>query len=144
MFGIRLQVLALQHDPEPPNQEPSNQNPIIALGWKFRKALLKPLREMPVKARQWPSLQRPGRHLPFIAQQLKRQKESPRLGRLLLLYVDDAYDGATPFGKVRRRAFKIMPSEKLQLVGQRMSTKPSSQLTLRWVNRPGYRGGLLA
>jgi TnpA family transposase len=68
----------------------------------------------------------------FIAQQLKRQKESPRLGRLLLLYVDDAYDDTTPFGKVRRRAFKIMPRAKLQLVGQRMSTKPSSQLTLRW------------
>ena len=51
---------------------------------------------------------------------------------MLRLYVDDAYDGATPFGKVRRRAFKIMPREKLQLVGQRMSTKSSSQLTLRW------------
>ena len=68
----------------------------------------------------------------FIEQQLKRQKESPRLGRLLLLYVDDAYDDATPFGKVRRRAFKIMPRAKLQLVGERMSTRRSSQMTLRW------------
>ena len=68
----------------------------------------------------------------FIEQQLKRQKESPRLGRLLLLYVDDAYTDATPFGTVRRRAFKIMPRAKLQLAGQRMSTRPSTQLTLRW------------
>jgi TnpA family transposase len=68
----------------------------------------------------------------FIAQQLKRQKESPRLGRLLLLYVDDAYTDATPFGTVPRRAFKIMPRAKLQLAGERMSTRPSTQLTLRW------------
>ena len=68
----------------------------------------------------------------FIEQQLKRQKESPRLGRLLLLYVDDAYADTTPFGTVRRRAFKIMPRAKLQLAGQRMSTRPSTQLTLRW------------
>jgi hypothetical protein len=68
----------------------------------------------------------------FIEQQLKRQKESPRLGRLLLLYVDDAYDDTTPFGKVRRRAFKIMPRAKLQLAGERMSTRRSSQMTLRW------------
>ena len=68
----------------------------------------------------------------FVAQQLKRQKESPRLGRLLLLFVDDGYADTTPFGTVRRRAFKIMPRDKLQIVGQRMSTRPSSQLTLRW------------
>ena len=68
----------------------------------------------------------------FVEQQLKRQKESPRLGRLLLLYVDDAYADTTPFGTVRRRAFKIMPRAKLLVAGQRMSTRPSTLLTLRW------------
>lgn len=68
----------------------------------------------------------------FVEQQLKSQKESPRLGRLLLLYVDDRVPDTTPFGTVRRRAFKIMPREQLQIAGQRLSTRPRSQLALRW------------
>ena len=38
----------------------------------------------------------------FYEQQLKRQKESPRLGQLLLLYVDATVSDTTPFGNVRR------------------------------------------
>jgi TnpA family transposase len=68
----------------------------------------------------------------FVEQQLKRQKESPRLGRLLLLYVDGSVPDATPFGTVRRRAFKIMPREQVEAAGQRLSTKPVSRLALRW------------
>jgi len=68
----------------------------------------------------------------FIEQQLKSQKESPRLGRLLLLYVDDAVPDTTLFGTVRRRAFKIMPRDELKGAGKRLSTKPVSQLALRW------------
>lgn len=68
----------------------------------------------------------------FVDQQIKRQQESPRVGRLLLLYVDDALTDTTPFGAVRRRAFQIMPREQLQVAGQRLSTKPRSQLALRW------------
>jgi TnpA family transposase len=68
----------------------------------------------------------------FVEQQLKRQKESPRLGRLLLLYVDNSVADATPFGTVRRRAFKIMPREQLEVAGQRLSRRPRSQLALRW------------
>jgi TnpA family transposase len=68
----------------------------------------------------------------FVAQQLKRQKESPRLGQLILLYVDDALPDTTPFGSVRRRAFKIMPREQLEAAGQRLSAQPRSQLALRW------------
>ena len=68
----------------------------------------------------------------FVEQQLKRQKESPRLGHLLLLFVDETVPDTTPFGAVRRRAFKIMPRDQLQVVGQRLSTKPTSQLLLRW------------
>ena len=77
----------------------------------------------------------------FVEQQLKRQKESPRLGRLLLLYVDETVPDAMPFGTVRRRAFKIMPRTQLQSAGQRLSTKPSSRLALRWegVDKLGAR-----
>ena len=68
----------------------------------------------------------------FVAEQVQRQQETPRVGRLLLLYVDDTVADATPFGNVRQRAYKIMPKDALQITGQRMSVKPSSKLALRW------------
>lgn len=68
----------------------------------------------------------------FIEQQLTRQRESPRVGRLLLLYVDDALNDTTPFGTVRQRAFRILPRDQLKVAGQRLSAKPRSQLALRW------------
>ena len=68
----------------------------------------------------------------FIEQQLKRQKESPRLGRLLLLYVDDTVPDTTPFATVRQRAFQIMPRDELKGAGERLSAKPPSQMALRW------------
>lgn len=68
----------------------------------------------------------------FVEQQIKLQQESPRVGRLLLLYVDDTLTDTTPFGAVRRRAFRIMPREQLQVAGKRLSIKPRSQLALRW------------
>ena len=68
----------------------------------------------------------------FVAEQTQRELETPRVGRLLLLYVDDAVADTTPFGDVRRHAFKIMPREALQIAGLRLSEKPASKLTTRW------------
>jgi len=68
----------------------------------------------------------------FVAQQVRRQQDTPQVGRLLLLYVDDTVTDATPFGNVRQRAYKIMPKDTLALTGQRMSVKPASKLTLHW------------
>ena len=68
----------------------------------------------------------------FVAEQAQREQETPRVGRLLLLYVDDAVADITPFGDVRQHAFKIMPREALQIAGQRLSEKPTSKLALRW------------
>jgi TnpA family transposase len=68
----------------------------------------------------------------FVDLQVRRQQESPKVGRVLLLYVDDTLTDATSFGDVRRRAFKILPKDKLQVAGQRLSTKPTSRLALRW------------
>jgi len=67
----------------------------------------------------------------YIEQQLKRRQESPRVGQVLLLYVDDTLNDATPFGAVRQRTFKIMPRDQLQDASQRLSTNPS-KLALRW------------
>ena len=40
----------------------------------------------------------------FIQAQLQRQKDTPQVGKLLQLYVDDALDDVTPFGSVRDQA----------------------------------------
>jgi hypothetical protein len=68
----------------------------------------------------------------FVAEQKQREQETPRVGRLLLLYVDNAVADTTPFGDVRQYAFKIMPREALQIAGQRLSEKPASKLATRW------------
>ena len=68
----------------------------------------------------------------FAQAQAGRQQEGPRIGRVLLLYVDDTVDDATPFGAVRHRAFTILPREAMLGAGQRLCEKPVSQLELRW------------
>jgi TnpA family transposase len=68
----------------------------------------------------------------FIAEQVRRQQDTPQIGRLLLLYVDDSVADITPFGDVRQRAFKILPKDALQIAGQRLIVKPASKLALRW------------
>lgn len=68
----------------------------------------------------------------FAAAQVKKRQESPQVGRLLLLYVDDAVDDATPFGAVRKQAYTILPKEVLLSTGQRLCEKSPSQMTMRW------------
>ena len=68
----------------------------------------------------------------FVAEQVRRQQDTPQVGRLLLIYVDDTVADATPFGNVRQRAYKIMPRDTLQITGQRLSVKPVSKLALHW------------
>jgi Domain of unknown function (DUF4158) len=62
----------------------------------------------------------------------KRQREAPRVGRVLLLYVDETVDDTTPFGEVRKRAFTIMPKEDLLTAGNRLCERSDSQIELRW------------
>ena len=51
---------------------------------------------------------------------------------MLLLYVDETVDDATPFSAVRHQAFAILPKEALLTAGRRLCEKPVSQLELRW------------
>ncbi|MGH8338461.1 MAG: Tn3 family transposase, partial [Gammaproteobacteria bacterium] len=69
----------------------------------------------------------------FDVEQLRLQQETPRVGRLLSLYVDDSVTDPTPFGEVRQRAYKIMPRCALQSTAQRMSVKPASRLARHWL-----------
>jgi hypothetical protein len=68
----------------------------------------------------------------FVAEQVRRHRETRQVGRLLSLYVDDSLTDAIPFGDVRRRAYKIMPRDDLRSTAQRMSAKPLSKLALQW------------
>ena len=68
----------------------------------------------------------------FLAEQGRHNQETPQVGRLLLLYVDDTVADTTLFGEVRQRAFKIMPKDALQITGERLSVKRASKLALRW------------
>jgi TnpA family transposase len=68
----------------------------------------------------------------LVAEQVRRHQETPRVGRLLSLYVDDSVADLTPFGEVRQRAYKIMSKDVLQSTAQRMSVKPPSKLALHW------------
>ena len=63
---------------------------------------------------------------------MRRQQDTPQVGRLLSLYIDDSVPDPTPFGDVRQRAYKIMPRDTLQTTAQRMSVKPVSKLALHW------------
>ena len=68
----------------------------------------------------------------YAKAQEKRQREAPRVGRVLLLYVDEAVDDATPFGEVRKRAFTIMPKDDLLTAGHRLCERSDSPMELRW------------
>ena len=68
----------------------------------------------------------------YVQAMAKRQQEAPQVGRVLLLYVDETVDDATPFGAVRKQAFTILPREALLTASQRLCEKPISQMDLRW------------
>ncbi len=68
----------------------------------------------------------------FSAAQVNQRQESPQVGRLLLLYVDDALNDVTLFGTVRQQAFTILPKDVLLLTGQRLCEKSPIQMELRW------------
>ena len=68
----------------------------------------------------------------FSQSQSNKQLEAPRVGRLILLYVDDAIDDATLFGTVRCQAFDIMTKDSLLTAGQRLCEKLPSQMEFRW------------
>jgi len=68
----------------------------------------------------------------YFMEQKRKQQETPQIGHLLLMYVDDEITDTTLFGAIRQRAFTIIPKDTLQLIGQRLSRKPPSKLTVFW------------
>lgn len=71
----------------------------------------------------------------------ERQQATPRVGELLLLYVDDTLTDVTPFGNVRHRAFRIMPEATLRSTGKLLTEKPVSQMDFAgkpWTSKVGF------
>ncbi|MDI1231532.1 MAG: Tn3 family transposase [Methylobacter sp.] len=68
----------------------------------------------------------------FTQAMASKQQEAPQVGRLILLYVDEAIDDTALFGTVRDQAFNIMPKDSLITAGQRLCEKSPSQMDLRW------------
>ncbi|QRX80824.1 Tn3 family transposase [Glaciimonas sp. PAMC28666] len=68
-------------------------------------------------------------------------RNNRKVGRLLLLYVDDQVSDSELFGTVRRRAWRIMGKDEVLAVGEHMSTKQLSSLALRWeaIDKLGVR-----
>ena len=64
--------------------------------------------------------------------QARRQKEAPKIGRVLLLFVDEEFGDDTPFGIVRRQAYRIIPKDTLRQTGERLLEPSSSAMALRW------------
>lgn len=68
----------------------------------------------------------------FSAAQTNKHQESPQVGRLLLLYVDDTLDDSTLFGAVRQQAFTILPKDVVLSTGRQLCDKTPLQMQLRW------------
>lgn len=68
----------------------------------------------------------------FSQHQMRREQESPYIGRLLLLYVDENLSDGVPFGEIRKRAFALMPEESVRAAGLQFCEKAVSQLSFRW------------
>lgn len=68
----------------------------------------------------------------FFGVLAKKRQESPKVGQLLLLYVDEKFKDTTLFGTVRKQAYKILPKKVLLSTGKRLCEKVPSQMELRW------------
>ena len=62
----------------------------------------------------------------FTQAQAKRQQEAPSVGRVLLLYVDEAVDDATPFGSVRKQAFATCHESRCSALASGCAMSPSA------------------
>ncbi|WP_156860851.1 Tn3 family transposase [Casimicrobium huifangae] len=76
-----------------------------------------------------------------LHEQVAQLRNNRKVGRLLLLYVDDQVADSELFGTVRRRAWRIMGKDEVLAVGEHMSTKQLSSLALRWeaIDKLGVR-----
>jgi Transposase and inactivated derivatives, TnpA family len=58
-----------------------------------------------------------------------------KVGRLLLMYVDDNLSDALTLGEARQQAFEILPKDTIRSLGEKMVKKPQRRQELQWKER---------
>jgi TnpA family transposase len=64
--------------------------------------------------------------------QVNQGQKSASIGRLLLVYTDEAINDNIPFGEVRKQAFSIMPKNIINNTGKQLCDPKKTQLFYRW------------
>ncbi|MBW8310018.1 MAG: DUF4158 domain-containing protein [Candidatus Paracaedibacteraceae bacterium] len=58
-----------------------------------------------------------------------------KVGRLLLMYVDDNLSDSLTLGEARQHAFEIIPKDTIRSIGEKMVKKPQRRQELQWKER---------
>jgi TnpA family transposase len=62
----------------------------------------------------------------------QQKKQAKKIARLLGLFIDDSYEDITPYGKVRKKAFRILSKEAIKAMTVKFSELTASEQELRW------------
>ena len=63
------------------------------------------------------------------------EKSDQKVGRLLLMYVDDNLSDTLTLGAARQHAFEILPKDTIRSIGEKMVKKPQRRQELQWEER---------
>lgn len=71
----------------------------------------------------------------------KQKKLAKKAAKLLGLFTDDAFDDKDPYGKVRKKAFQILPKKEIEALVAEFTQLNKSEQYLRWqlFNKEGFR-----
>ncbi|MCC2645517.1 MAG: Tn3 family transposase, partial [Burkholderiales bacterium] len=71
----------------------------------------------------------------------KQKKHAKKVAKLLGLFTDDAFDDKDPYGKVRKKAYKILPKEQIEALVAEYTQLNKSEQEQRWkiFDKNGYR-----
>lgn len=71
----------------------------------------------------------------------KHKKHAKKVAKLLALFTDDAFDDKDPYGKVRKKAYQILPKKQIEALVAEFTQLNKSEQELRWkiLDKEGYR-----
>lgn len=62
----------------------------------------------------------------------QQRKQAKKVAKLLDLFIDDSLDDIMPYGKIRKKAFKILPKEAIIALSVKFSELNESEQAVRW------------
>lgn len=62
----------------------------------------------------------------------QQRKQAKKVAKLLGLFIDDSLDDVMPYGKIRKKAFKILPKEAIIALSVKFSELNESEQVVRW------------